>query len=107
MSDGVEWALEYAGGAERLWEECGWVLAAKGVVVVSVDAVLLGWLVDAGRVFYVHLAYGEMNKLVELARQCLGVRADWVERVRFERGSRDGDRGMREVALEKLLKIKD
>lgn len=102
-----EWAVMYAGGRERLWEECDRVLDAGGVVVVSGEMVLLGWLVDAGRVFYVHLAQGRIGTLVELARQGLGYQAAKVERVRFERGSREGDRGMREVMLEELVKIKD
>lgn len=90
-----------------MWEECGRVLDAGGVVVVSGEMVLLGWLEDEGRVFYVHLAQGEIRMLVELARQCLGERAQRVERVMFERGGREGDRGMREVMLEELVKIKD
>lgn len=87
--------------------ECGRVLNAGGVVVVSGEMVLLGWLEDEGRVFYVHLAQGRVGALVELARQGLGEQAAKVERVRFERGSREGDRGMREVALVDLLNIKD
>lgn len=74
---------------------------------MSGDMVLLGWLEDGGRVFYVHLAQGRVGALVELARQCLGERAQMVERVKFERGSRVWDRGMREVALVELLNIKD
>lgn len=62
-----------------------------------------GW----GRVFYVHLAWGSVHELVELARGCLGEQAQGVERVRFERGGRERDRGMREVALVDLLSIKD
>lgn len=78
-----------------------------GVAVVSEEMVLLGWLEENGRVFYVHLARGRVRGLVELARLCLGACVDGVERVRFERGSRDWDRGMREVELVELLKIKD
>ena len=88
-------------------EECDRVLDAGGVVVVSGEMVLLGWLVDEGRVFYVHLAKGRIEELVELARVCLGERANEVKRVRFERGGRERDRGMREVALVDLLSIKD
>lgn len=78
-----------------------------GVAAMSGEMVLLGWLVDEGRVFYVHLAQGRVGVLVELARQCLGERAQMVERIRFERGGRERDRGMREVALVDLLSIKD
>ena len=53
---GYEWAVRYAGGHERLWEECRRVLDAGGVAAMSGEVVLLGWLVDGGRVFYVHLA---------------------------------------------------
>lgn len=104
---GYEWAVRYAGGQERLWNECERVLEAGGVAAMSGDMVLLGWLEDGGRVFYVHLAQGRVGVLVELARQCLGERAQMVERVKFERGSRVWDRGMREVALVELLNIKD
>lgn len=103
---GYEWAVRYAGGQERLWNECERVLEAGGVAAMSGDMVLLGWLEDGGRVFYVHLAQGRVGALVELARQCLGERAQMVERVKFERGSRVWDRGMREVALVELLSIK-
>lgn len=54
-----------------------------------------------------HLAWGSVHELVELARGCLGEQAQGVERVRFERGGRERDRGMREVALVDLLSIKD
>lgn len=104
---GYEWAVRYAGGQERLWNECERVLEAGGVAAMSGEMVLLGWLEDEERVFYVHLAMGRVGALVELARQCLGERADEVVRVRFERGSRAWDRGMREVALVELLNIKD
>lgn len=104
---GYEWAVRYAGGQERLWNECERVLESGGVAAMSGDMVLLGWLEDGGRVFYVHLAQGRVEALVELARQCLGERADGVVRVRFERGCRAWDRGMREVALVELLNIKD
>lgn len=87
--------------------ECGRVLDVGGVAAMSGEMVLLGWLVDEGRVFYVHLAQGRVGVLVELARQCLGERAQMVERIRFERGGRERDRGMREVALVDLLSIKD
>ena len=90
-----------------MWNECERVLEAGGVAAMSGDMVLLGWLEDGGRVFYVHLAQGRVGALVELARQCLGERAQMVERVKFERGSRVWDRGMREVALVELLNIKD
>lgn len=90
-----------------MWNECERVLESGGVAAMSGDMVLLGWLEDGGRVFYVHLAMGRVEALVELARQCLGERADGVVRVRFERGSRAWDRGMREVALVELLNIKD
>lgn len=89
-----------------MWNECERVLEAGGVAAMSGDMVLLGWLEDGGRVFYVHLAQGRVGALVELARQCLGERAQMVERVKFERGSRVWDRGMREVALVELLSIK-
>lgn len=104
---GYEWAVQYAGGKESLWSECRRVLESGGVAAMSGDMVLLGWLEDGGRVFYVHLAQGRVGALVELARQCLGERAQMVERVKFERGSRVWDRGMREVALVELLNIKD
>ena len=104
---GYEWAVSYAGGGERLCLECGRVLDAGGVAAMSGEMVLLGWLVDEGRVFYVHLAQGRIEELVELARVCLGERANEVKRVRFERGCRERDRGMREVALVDLLSIKD
>lgn len=103
---GYEWAVRYAGGHESLWEECRRVLDAGGVAAMSGEVVLLGWLEDGGSVFYVHLAWGSVHELVELARGCLGEQAQGVERVRFERGGREWDRGMREVALVDLLSIK-
>ncbi len=48
------------------------VLDAGGVAAMSGEMVLLGWLVDEGRVFYVHLAQGRIEELVALARVCLG-----------------------------------
>lgn len=36
---------------------------------------------------------GSVHELVELARRCLGEQAQGVERVRFERGGREWDRG--------------
>lgn len=104
---GYEWAVQYAGGRGSLWSECGRVLESGGVVAMSGEMVLLGWIEEEGRVFYVHLAQGRVGALVELARQCLGERAQRVERVKFERGSRAWDRGTREVALVELLNIKD
>jgi len=103
---GYEWAVRYAGGYESLWEEFRRVLDAGGVAAMSGEVVLLGWLEDEGRVFYVHLAWGSVYELVALARLCLGGQAQGVERVRFERGGREWDRGMREVALVDLLSIK-
>ena len=47
---GYEWAVRYAGSHERLWEECRRVLDAGGVAAMSGEVVLLGWLVDGGRV---------------------------------------------------------
>lgn len=82
------------------------MLDAGGVAAMSGEVVLLGWLEDGGSVFYVHLAWGSVHELVELARRCLGEQAQGVERVRFERGGRERDRGMREVALVDLLSIK-
>ncbi len=83
------------------------MLDTGGVAAMSGEVVLLGWLEGGGRVFYVHLARGGIDELVELARVCLGERANGVKRVRFERGGRERDRGMREVALVDLLSIKD
>ncbi|MFQ9833797.1 MAG: hypothetical protein ACLRZQ_03685 [Akkermansia muciniphila] len=48
---GYEWAVRYAGGHERLWEECRRVLDAGGVAAMSGEVVLLGWLVDGGACF--------------------------------------------------------
>lgn len=97
---GVEFAREYCGGEDGWRRELeGAVGRDGGVVVVGEGLLLLGWLVDVGCVFYVHLAYGDVRGLVRVALLCLGERGAAVERVRFERGGRDGDVGLRDVPL--------